>query len=124
MTWRRAEIDDTFEQRALSAVRALHVRAQASNVARVSRVSGAVSALGIGRLDDTERRQAAELAHQIIGSAGTFGFPHASELAAQLEDFFLAGEFGYGEVAQAREWVSALQLDLAGKPVIEDDEAS
>lgn len=55
---------------------------------RVDVIEEAISALLAGRLDAEACGAARAAAHKIRGSAGTYGFPRASELAAELEELF------------------------------------
>src|SRR5690242_2518838 len=58
---------------------------------RLKVLDDAAAALASESLDDELRRQARTEAHKLRGSAGTYGFARASELAGELEDLF-AGE--------------------------------
>jgi HPt (histidine-containing phosphotransfer) domain-containing protein len=108
----------------VSAVRALQRSAQATNVARAGRLADTLDVIDHGALDEAERLGARDVAHQILGSAGTFGFPRTSQLASRLEHFFVAGHFGRHEVRTARDWLAALQLDLLGEPVVDEDDGT
>jgi HPt (histidine-containing phosphotransfer) domain-containing protein len=69
----------------------LHIiaaRALRSNLSRVADLTEAVKAGVSGELDAAVRRAAAEAAHQLVGSAGTFGYARASVLARELESYF------------------------------------
>jgi len=70
---------------ALDAIHAVWVRRRASVLARVGVIEHAVSEALAGNLGDELRFQAAREAHMLAGSAGTFGFPRASECARELE---------------------------------------
>ena len=52
--------------------------------ARLATIEVAVAQLNEGTLDDESRAAAARAAHQLAGTAGTFGFAAASEHAAVL----------------------------------------
>ena len=105
------------------AVRAIGDHALQINLNRTAQVARALdSALG-GTLADAEWKAAERQAHQLVGSAGTFGFPRASELAHRLEQFFAAGADQSPEgFTQAREDVCALQTTLLSEPVYQPDE--
>jgi HPt (histidine-containing phosphotransfer) domain-containing protein len=76
---------------AVSAVlRGLSVSAARANLARSALIAEAVRAAEDGQLLEQQRAAAAAAAHQVVGSAGTFGLPRASRMAAGLEDFFAA----------------------------------
>jgi HPt (histidine-containing phosphotransfer) domain-containing protein len=76
---------------ALAAVmRGLSASANRANLARSAVIGEALRAAETGRLEEQQRQEAEAAAHQLAGSAGTFGLPRASRLAADLEDFFAA----------------------------------
>ena len=102
-----AEID-----RVLPAMRGLRSRARVTNLSRATQLERAVDSAADGRLDETGRAQAAAVAHQLIGSAGTFGFADASRRAAELKDFFALADRGTDDVALARVRLSAVRADL------------
>lgn len=68
----------------------LGVRARRANLARILRLVELLDSSDAGALDEVGRREAESLAHQVVGSAGTFGFPAASVQAVAVEDFFAA----------------------------------
>ncbi|WP_239307989.1 Hpt domain-containing protein, partial [Frankia sp. Cj3] len=72
------------------AVRAVWERAGPALLARIDVLDDAVAALLEGRLDEAARERAAREAHKLAGSAGTFGFGHASDLARDLERMLAA----------------------------------
>lgn len=76
---------------AVSAVlRDLSVSAARANLARSAVIAEAVRAAETGELVEQQRTAALAAAHQVVGSAGTFGLPRASRTAAVLEEFFAA----------------------------------
>ncbi|HEX8489000.1 MAG TPA: Hpt domain-containing protein [Propionibacteriaceae bacterium] len=77
--------------RARQAVREIGAAALRSNVSRVEVLAEAVEGVGRGGLSDDERAAAVAVAHQLVGSAGTFGYGHVSTLARQLELFLSTG---------------------------------
>jgi hypothetical protein len=66
-------------------------QARTVNLARVVRLLELLDASDAGALDVPGRREAENLAHQVIGSAGTFGFPAASVDAVAIENYFASG---------------------------------
>ena len=70
---------------AVAAIRAIWRQRRASVLARVGVIEQAISAVGEGQLTEDARSAAAREAHMLAGSAGTFGFSLASELARELE---------------------------------------
>lgn len=97
-------------------VRTLGDHARTVNLARATGLAGALDQLAGAGLSGPERDTAAELAHQLIGSAGTFGFAEASRLAAHLEQFFLDGDFSPARLSAARVHTASLLARLALDP--------
>lgn len=75
------------EDAVTAVLRGLSASALRSNLARSAIIAEALHAAETGRLSEPQRVAAATAAHQVVGSAGTFGQPHASRTAARLEDF-------------------------------------
>ena len=67
------------------AMRAVWQKHRAGALERLDLIERAVSALTTDSLDEQLRVQAVRAAHSLIGSVGTFGFIHASEVARELE---------------------------------------
>lgn len=106
-------------ERAKSNVRAIGERALQHNLARAQVLRQALDAVRARRLDEPLRRAAQRAAHQIAGSAGTFGHPIASELSMRLGEFFRRG--GRPEqLPDADAWLEGLDADLASDPDDED----
>ncbi len=59
---------------------------------RVEAIEGAAIALLEGSLTADERRHAEREAHKLSGVAGTFGFPHSTEVARAAEQLFAGSE--------------------------------
>ena len=105
------------------AFRSIGHHAHAVNLDRAARLADALAVAGGGRLDDAQRASATALAHQLVGSAGTFGFPGASQLAGDLERFFADGAFDDPErLATARAHLGQLQAELAAEPAYPPEE--
>jgi len=96
-------------------VRTIGVHARVANLARANNLAVAVSD-GAVLLAPDGRSRAAGIAHQIAGSAGTFGFPGASRLAAEIERILLVGELDAGHLEIVGGHVEALLADLTGEP--------
>jgi len=109
--------------RALPALKPLRSRARATNLARAGQLGLALDAAAEGRLDDAGCSVAVDVAHQLVGSAGTFGYAGASQQAARLRDFFSTRTFQPDQVEAAREWLAALQIDL-GRDAAGDDDST
>ena len=95
-------------------VRTIGVHARVANLARANNLAVAVSDGAV--LLAADRSRAAGIAHQIAGSAGTFGFPGASRLAAEIERILLVGELDAGHLEIVGGHVEALVADLTGEP--------
>lgn len=105
------------EDRLRAAVESIGGHARSVNRDRAARLERAVSDAAAGSLGESARRRAAEVAHQLVGSAGTFGFAAASELAAELERYFTeADPDDPARLAAAREQVRRLAEALAAEP--------
>jgi HPt (histidine-containing phosphotransfer) domain-containing protein len=101
---------------ALRAVmRALAVSAREANLARTAVLEEALAALETGPLTPEHRAAAASAAHQVVGSAGTFGRGRSSELAAGLEQWFTDRSSEVADAAsraRVRAQVAELRADL------------
>lgn len=75
-------------------------RARATNLTRVAVIVEALQAMHDGPLPEDVRLTARAAAHSLVGSAGTFGFDRASELARDLES--LLDDVRGAEDAQVR----------------------
>lgn len=109
---------ESHDVRSRATMKRIAVRAYQSNLARVSELQGAVSAALEGRLDETQRLGAQRVAHQLYGSAGTFGYPRASELGRELEQFFEGETDEPATLQLAVDWLNALQRELASGPPV------
>jgi len=105
--------------RARQAVQGIGDAALRSNQHRAEVLAVALEAAGRGDLNDDDWSAAAAVAHQLVGSAGTFGYTRASKLARELEHFLIAAESGPSELAAARAALGVISLDLRAAP---DDE--
>ena len=74
-----------------AAVRAIWARRRDSVLERVDVLDHAAAALSGDALDEGLREEAAAEAHRLAGTAGSFGFPLASDLARGLERALEAG---------------------------------
>jgi diguanylate cyclase (GGDEF)-like protein len=99
------------------ALRAAWERAGPMVAARIDEVADAVAALRGGGLDEAARSRAERAAHQLTGSAGTFGFGHASELARDLERLLAAdGPRDPATLLRAGELVEAIRDEIRAEP--------
>jgi hypothetical protein len=107
------DVDDSVEiDRVLPAMRGLRSRARVTNLARAAQLETALERAASGRLDEAGRAQAVAVAHQLIGSAGTFGFADASRRALELKDFFALAQVDDDDIQTARIRLVALRTDL------------
>jgi HPt (histidine-containing phosphotransfer) domain-containing protein len=102
------------EERLLSS---LGRQARAVNLARVVRLVELLDSADAGALDDVDRHEAESLAHQVVGSAGTFGFPAASVDAVAIEEYFGVDPPGSGATSDAglvRRTLERLRSEFSG----------
>jgi HPt (histidine-containing phosphotransfer) domain-containing protein len=119
----RGEDGDASAQLA-AAMRVIGIHARTVNLGRAERLADVLARADNGALDDSARQTATELAHQLVGSAGTFGFVGASDLAGELEQFFADGGFDdRSRLDAARSTLHRLQQALHSEPVLEDEPA-
>ncbi len=97
------------------AVRSIGVQALKANLRRARDLDEAVRLATRGELADDRRMIAVKVAHQLDGSAGTFGFPGASDRAGELERFFGQAVFDQTQLRRATGQVTALFAELAGQ---------
>jgi HPt (histidine-containing phosphotransfer) domain-containing protein len=106
--------DDGAEARLRAAVESIGGHARSTNLARADRLSEALAEVAAGALDESDRRRATDIAHQLVGSAGTFGFPGASQLAGEIERYFVEADLADPvRLATARDQVRRVQEELA-----------
>jgi HPt (histidine-containing phosphotransfer) domain-containing protein len=98
------------------AVRSIGTHARTVNLARAADLQEAVRLLAANELDDLRRAKALERAHQLVGSAGTFGFPGASDVAYELEHFLAQDAFDDQQLERAREHITQLLAQLRAEP--------
>lgn len=93
-------------------------RARTVNLARVVRLLALLDAAEVDGLDEAGREEAENLAHQVVGSAGTFGHPAASEAAVVVEDWFAADRprCPGSTVGTVRSTLDRLRTDFEGRP--------
>lgn len=90
---------------------------QTTFAARVVPLEQAEQALQAGTLSPAERRSAAEEAHRLAGSLGSFGYEAGSELARSIEQLLDTNRtLTRAEVAQVTSLVAALKQELTHPP--------
>jgi HPt (histidine-containing phosphotransfer) domain-containing protein len=111
------------EDRLRAAVQSISDHARSVNLVRAAHLDRVLADIAAGRDDEGERQLATESAHQLVGSAGTFGFPGASSLAGKLERYFVEADFTDPDrLAAAREQVARLRTELAAGPAYQPDD--
>jgi HPt (histidine-containing phosphotransfer) domain-containing protein len=103
-----------------SVLAALAASAQRANLARSAVLAEALELVAAGRWDEEHRLAATHAAHQLVGSAGTFGSRRASELAASLERFFDVADVSRAAVSHARTELTELRQELEGSHQVEE----
>jgi diguanylate cyclase (GGDEF)-like protein len=88
-----------------------------NSLRRLNVLDDAVAALASGSLDQELRSQARTEAHKLRGSAGTYGFHRASDLAGELEDVFEGDDpIPIERVPGLAATLLALRTELEGEP--------
>jgi diguanylate cyclase (GGDEF)-like protein len=80
--------DSPITEAARGRIQEIYERWRTTFEEQVTEVEAAAVAALCGTLDESTRELAQRQAHKIAGSAGTFGFPRASELGRELELLF------------------------------------
>ena len=95
-------------------------QARRTNLLRVLELSASLDRLAEGSLEPADWTAAERTAHQLAGSAGTFGFDGVSALARSLERFLgesrTTGVVERDRLARAREQLSRARDQLAAGP--------
>lgn len=89
----------------------ISAQARETNRIRVAALEDLLDGVGSGGLSDPDRRQAKDIAHQIAGSAGTFGFDRASDIAREVEGLLVADP-GVETTERLRSLVADLRAEL------------
>lgn len=94
-------------------------RARERNLGRAAELACWVDVARGGRLSSENRAAAAEIAHQLAGSAGTFGYRAATDIARVVEGLFVEGD-GEQHWARTRECILELTTRLHEAPEIDN----
>ena len=109
--------DDVAEDRLRAAVESIGDHARTVNLTRAERLGEALAAIAAGSREESARQEAAEIAHQLVGSAGTFGFLGPSQLAGTLERYFIEADLDDPVgLAAAQDQVRRLRQELTAEP--------
>lgn len=88
----RAEVSESVSDTALSLVADIADRARERNLDRAGELITWASIGKDGTISSEQRGEAAEIAHQLAGSAGTFGYLTATDVAREVEQLFSEAE--------------------------------
>lgn len=101
-----------------AAIAAIYERYRKTIYSQVAVLEEAVAALRRNALDDDLRGRAHREAHKLAGSAGTFGFSRASDLARDIEASFQQTPMAVTriDVARLAAAVVAIREDLSATP--------
>ena len=107
---------------ALSSVLAgLALSARQANLARSEVIAEALVAVAEGRLTEAQRAAAEHAAHQVVGSAGTFGAHRASELAGFLEVYLTGDEAARADgLSRAQAQLEEVRRELEADHQVEE----
>lgn len=109
--------DFDSDGRVRAALSSIGAHARRANLVRAEQLSDALARLEADALSLSQREAAVRSAHQLAGSAGTFGQEPASTLASWFERFFAAPAVQDREdVAQARRQLVELRRSLDDPP--------
>lgn len=87
-------------------------RTKGSTLSRVQDLTEILHTLSRDRLTETQQQQAIRTAHKLVGSLGTFGFKHGSQLAKELEGLFQTTCDAQNLLTQAKPLIEELQTIL------------
>lgn len=103
--------------RVRAALTSIGAHARTANQGRADQLEAALEMLEGGGLSRSQRDVAVHSAHQLAGSAGTFGLAPASQAASWFERFFGAVDHpGPDELATARRQLIELRTRLDDPP--------
>ncbi len=109
--------DQQPQEQLRAAVTSIGRHARSVNQQRAARLDRALTEMADGYRPENRRREAIEVAHQLVGSAGTFGFSGASRLAGGIEHYLRTGDLdNAAAMAAARDRVRRLHAALDAEP--------
>lgn len=106
------------DEAAQSRVAGIVDRARERNLGRASELASWIAVAERGSLTDQDRVVAAEVAHQLAGSAGTFGYLAATDIAREVEQSFTEGD-GAEHWRRTAERIDDLTARLHEEPELE-----
>lgn len=110
----------TPQERAREAFAVIGRQARDTNLLRVDELEELASHATNEPLSEADRLTGQQVAHTLLGSAGTFGFTAATEPARRLENLF-AEEFGPEEAEAVTALLARIRTALVGGPTEDDD---
>lgn len=114
----RAELDGDGRVRA--ALTSIGAHARTANLVRAEQLTDALSRLEADTLTEPQREAALRSAHQLAGSAGTFGQESASLSARWFERFFSdSAPRDARDLERARRQLDELHRNLAEPPELD-----
>lgn len=90
----------------------ISAQARETNRIRVDALSGLITSVADDASFVEDRGRAKDLAHQIAGSAGTFGYVRASELAREVEELLVADDLDHSVQASLLKKIAELRRAL------------
>lgn len=103
------ESDSAQQEIFLAAVAKVREEFKNNVGSRIAVLKQATNALKEGKLDSNLCLQAEQEAHKLVGSLGSFGFAHCSQLAQEIEDIFQGKTFDSSEQS-LRLWEQVIKL--------------
>lgn len=98
-------------------IQSIGARARSSNQRRVGELTDVLARICRGELTGAEREHAVDIAHQLVGSAGTFGYRRASALAREVELFLRQiSKSDPEQVGAALRALALVEQDLSADP--------
>ncbi len=105
------------DDRLRAALTSIGAHARTSNLGRADTLADALRRMESGTLTGEHQEAAVRSAHQLAGSAGTFGLQPASKLASWFERFFTTFDsVGQDDLAAARARLTELRTRLDDPP--------
>lgn len=84
-------------------------------VSRLATIQTAIESLETGRLDRELKRNAAEEAHRLAGSLGTFGLAASSGMSSQIEHLLSQPDSMQSMTGELRKLFDSIKRDIEGR---------
>lgn len=105
---------------ARAVLQAIGDRARQTNLRRVQELGAVLTTAQQGGLEEAGWEAATTVAHQLVGSVGTFGYRRASATARELERFFADRGETPGGLPAAAAGLAGIERDLNAGPDLLD----